>query len=241
MASPCHIPDGSQDEKSSGSGILEPFAIDRSTGKITVANPSLLKVGQTWKLRIRVTDAVGATSDATFTIRLVPGTLSALIIPSDKTKEGQLIEAVALPWFEMMAMIKNDADFVYSIPWRKWEEIIAGAYHRAGWDEVILTPASNDKGRDVIAVKKGVGAIRFLEQVKAYAPDHRVTAEEVRAFYGVLSSDQNATKGIITTTSEFAPGVEAEYQNMIPFRLELKPKDVLIPWLMSIYQAPTKP
>jgi len=47
-----------------------------------------------------------------------------------------------------------------------WEEIIAGAYKKAGFDEVTLTPRSGDLGRDVIAIKKGLGSVRVIDQVK---------------------------------------------------------------------------
>lgn len=162
--------------------------------------------------------------------------LRAVIIPGDKTKEGQLIQAVAIPWFEIMKLIEKEPDAIYKIDWRKWEELIAGAYTVAGFDEVILTPRSNDKGRDVIAVKNGVGSIRFFEQVKAYSPGHLVTADEVRSMIGVITGAGNVSKGIVTTTSSFAPGVEQdEYiKPFLPYRLELKPRDVLIPWLKSL-------
>ena len=54
----------------------------------------------------------------------------------------------------------------------KWEEMIAGAYSRAGFDEVILTPRSGDYGRDVIAIRKGIGCIKIIGSVKAYKPGH---------------------------------------------------------------------
>lgn len=76
--------------------------------------------------------------------------LQAVIVPGDKTFEGQLIEAVALPWFEIIDLIARSPDAIYGIDWRRWEEIIAGAYKQQGFD-VELTPRSNDKGRDVIA------------------------------------------------------------------------------------------
>lgn len=160
--------------------------------------------------------------------------LQAVIIPGDKTTEGCLIEAVAIPWFEIIRLMENDPAVIYNIHWRKWEEIIAGAYERAGFDEVILTPRSNDKGRDVIATKQGVGSIRIVDQVKAYGPHHVVTAEEVGAMFGVLATDFNTSKGVITTTSTFAPGVEKLFQPYLPHRIELRPKDVLIPWLAEL-------
>jgi restriction system protein len=108
------------------------------------------------------------------------------------------------------------------MPARLWEEIVAGAYKKAGFDEVILTPHSGDHGRDVIAVKKGLGSIRVIDQVKAYKPGHLVTANDVRALFGVLQGD-GASKGFVTTTSDFAPLIKEDPLLMpfMPSRLEL--------------------
>ncbi|MDR4485370.1 MAG: restriction endonuclease [Nitrospirales bacterium] len=97
--------------------------------------------------------------------------------------EGQLIKAVAWPWFEIIALLSRDPSLAYEIKDRKWEEIIAGAYQKAGFDEVTLTPRSGDLGRDIIAVKRGVGTVRIIDQVKAYGPNHLVTANDVRALW----------------------------------------------------------
>ena len=120
-------------------------------------------------------------------------------------------------------MLERDPSVMFKIDPRKLEELIAAAYHEAGFDEVILTPRSGDLGRDVIAVKHGWLSVRFIEQVKAYKPSHRVTAEEVRALLGVLSADPKATKGLVTTTSEFAPRIQDDplLSPFIPHRLEL--------------------
>jgi len=149
------------------------------------------------------------------------------------TPDGRLIRGVALPWYDIMRMLKQDPDSMYNIGFEKWEEIIAGAYVRAGFDEVILTPRSGDFGRDVIATIRGVGSIRIYDQVKAYSPGHLVTANDVRALLGVITGAQNVSKGVITTTSDFAPGVASDpfLAPHIPFRLELKPREPLLKWL----------
>jgi restriction system protein len=163
--------------------------------------------------------------------------LQAVVECSESTDDGQLIEAVAVPWFEIVRLITKMPEAVYEIPWRKWEEIIAGAYEREGY-RVILTPRSGDDGRDVIAERTGVGSIRIVDQVKAYGPRHLVTADEVRAMLGVLEADRNVSKGVITTTSEFAPEVShnGKLAAFMPYRLELKPRSVLLPWLQMIAQ-----
>jgi restriction system protein len=107
---------------------------------------------------------------------------------------------------------------------------------KAGFDEVILTPRSGDLGRDIIAIKRGFGSIKFIEQVKAYNPGHIVTADEVRALLGVLQAEQDASKAIFTTTSTFAPRIEADklIKPFIPTRLELIDKAKLLQRLEDI-------
>jgi restriction system protein len=118
----------------------------------------------------------------------------------------------------------KDPSRVYGIDPRKWEEIIAGAYEASRlYDEVTLTPRSGDRGRDVIAVKKGFGCVRLIESVKRFKPGTKVTAEQVQALLGVVLSDPQASKGIVSTTWEFAPKIKKNPQitQYIPHRLEL--------------------
>jgi len=62
--------------------------------------------------------------------------LQSVIVPGDKTAEGRLIEAVAIPWFDIIDLLRNDPNIAFQIPADKWEEIIAGAYHKSGFEEV---------------------------------------------------------------------------------------------------------
>lgn len=159
-----------------------------------------------------------------------------ILVTGDKTKEGQLIQAVAVPWFEIITEWKRDPEFIFRLKPRQLEELVAGAYQKAGCDEVILTPASGDRGRDVIVTVTypGIGVVRIVDQVKRYAKGHRVDADEVRALLGVLARDSNVSKGIVTTTSEFAPGITGELAAFIPTRLELKNGSQLQEWLLGL-------
>lgn len=161
---------------------------------------------------------------------------ASIITLGDKTKEGQLIQGVSVAWFEIIKQLEQDPNFLFQIGWRKLEEIIAGAYERAGWVEVILTPRSGDRRRDIIATKPGIGSVRIIDQVKAYARGHRVTADEVRSVLGVLTVDQNVSKGVITTSSEFAPGIfeDPGLKAFMPYRLELKDGSQLRRWLIEL-------
>jgi restriction system protein len=148
----------------------------------------------------------------------------AVIFPYQKTDEGRLIKAATFPLLSIIERIIKDPSLMYKIDPRKWEEIIAATYDKSGlFDKVTLTPRSWDFGRDVIAVKSGFGSVRLVESVKRYGPGNKTTAEEVQALLGVVLSDPQASKGIVSTTWEFAPKIEENpyIKQHIPHRLEL--------------------
>jgi restriction system protein len=148
----------------------------------------------------------------------------AVIIPYEKTFEGELIRAVTLPLLDIIQKIMEDPSRMYQIDPRKLEEIIAATYEQSGlFDEVTLTPRSGDRGKDLIVVKRGFGSVRFVESVKRYRPGHVVTAEEVDALIGVMNKQPQTSKGIISTTWEFAPKImdDPDIARLVPTRLEL--------------------
>lgn len=167
------------------------------------------------------------------TIVLPIGIVSVL----EKYSEGKLIQACAIPWLEIVREIERDANFLFRFvdhP-ENFEEFLAASYDRAGFT-VVLTPRSGDLGRDVIAnaTFPGVGAIRIYDQAKAYAPHRAVPANDVRAMLGVVGRDPNVSKGFISTSSRFAPGVIKEFAPQIPTRLELRDGPKLRAWLLEI-------
>jgi len=189
---------------------------------------------QTLQLSINI--ATESTSAPPPHIEPIPDLLiqATIVTFGDKTAEGQLVEGVAIPWLEIIRELERNPNFLQEVNWRTFEELIAGAYKREGWPEVVLTPRSGDKGRDVIATKPGVGALRIVDQVKAYKPGNRVPADDVRAVLGVLYRDSNVSKGVLTTTSTFAPGVEDEFKAFTPTRLELRTGETVVEWLKGL-------
>jgi restriction system protein len=148
--------------------------------------------------------------------------LQSAVIALTKADQGRLIQTVAASWFELIREMLRVPAVMYEIGPRKWEEIVAGVYVRAGFDEVILVAGPGDRGRDIIATKRGLGSVRVIDQVKAFRPGHLVTANDVRALMGVLHTD-GASKGFVTTTSGFAPKLLTDplIKPLIPSRLEL--------------------
>lgn len=152
--------------------------------------------------------------------------------------DGTIVTISAIPWMAIYRAIKADPNIIYEFSKhpRMFEEFLAAAYDKAGWDEVILTPRSNDGGRDVIAIKRGLCTIRILDQAKAYSPNHLVTHDDVRAMLGVLQLDSNSSKAIVTTTSDFQPTIRRnpDFQRFMPYRLELRNGNDLWLWIDDI-------
>jgi restriction system protein len=166
--------------------------------------------------------------------------VTAIIVPDKKIAEGTLIVGTTVAWARIAETLKGNWSKAFEIPPEKWEEIIAGAFERAGYDQVILTPRSGDFGRDVIAIKNGIGCIKIIGSVKAYAPGNLVKQDDVRALLGVLSGESDASKGIITTTSDFAPRIVSDpfIKRFLPTRLELLNGDKLQQWLSHLVEKP---
>jgi restriction system protein len=171
--------------------------------------------------------------------RLVTLTSTAILIPERRTDEGLLIKSVGAAWIEVASILGDDWSAAFQIDDRKWEEILAGALEKEGFN-VTLTPPRKDHGRDVIARKGGVGSMRMLGSMKAYAPDRVVGRDHVHEVLGVVETER-ATKGMIVTTSDFAPqlldapGLAAA----IPDRLELMNGVQLQGWLRRLTSSST--
>lgn len=164
-----------------------------------------------------------------------PFSLAAVVIPEKKVTEGTLIKATSIAWNALVEQLSDDWSLAYTIPPEKWEEIVAGAYVKAGF-EVILTPRSGDHGRDIIAVSKGVGCVKLLGSVKAHKPGHLVGYDDIRALMGVVAGERDASKGILTTTSDFPPNVHKDpiIAPFMPTRLELMNGEELRKWLTAL-------
>ena len=159
-----------------------------------------------------------------------------LIVPKRQTAEGTLLATIPDVWLAVARAVGRDWSQAYQIPADLWEQIVAGAFERAGYDEVTMTPRSGDFGRDVIAVKRGVGCVKVIGSVKAYAAHRRVPYDAVRALIGVLSVEKDASKGILATTSDFPPRIQQDrfIQPLLSTRLELMNGAKLREWLIEL-------
>jgi hypothetical protein len=132
-------------------------------------------------------------------------------------------------------LVDPDFRFEFCSHPEKLEHFLAAAHCIEGYDSVTVTPRSRDKGRDVIAEQD---TERLLHEAKAYNATRLVKAEQVRALYGVWNLDVDATKAVITTTSDFAPGVGAEFFRLMPDILQTVSGKQLVDNIESVSATP---
>jgi restriction system protein len=169
----------------------------------------------------------------------LPILVQAIVEVHSKSSEGALVQTIGPIWRKLLRLLAVNPEVLRELTPRQLEEVVAASYEEEGFEEVTLTPRSGDLGRDVIAVKRGFCTVRVIDQVKHFAPEHRVAANDVRALIGVLLSDERATKGVVTTTSRFAPGIATDpfIAKHVPFRLELVDGSQLVKRLTSYLGA----
>lgn len=88
----------------------------------------------------------------------------------------------------------------------------------------------------MIATKKGIGCVKIIGSVKAWAPGNLVPYDEVRAFIHVMNNERDVSKGIFTTTSDFPSKITEEptIAPYLPTRLELMNGERLKQWLVEL-------
>jgi restriction system protein len=162
--------------------------------------------------------------------------ISSLIIPERNVSNGILIRSTSDVWVEIVQRLGSDWSTAYQLTPEQWEELIAGAFKKAGYDDVTLTPRSGDHGRDFIAIKHGIGCVKIIGSVKAYKPGNLVSYDAIRALLGVMQGERDTSKGIITTTSDFPPkvGEDPYIRPFMPTRLELINGKDLQKWLADL-------
>ncbi len=168
-------------------------------------------------------------------VRLSPFTRSGLVdiagneIPDDAPARQQMVSHIATVSNEFLLKLHNDPKLLYDVSPRLFEEIVAELLHRLKYT-ITLTPSSKDGGKDIYAAKHDhLGTFLYVVECKKYAPDHPVGVGLVRQLNGVVQAEQ-ATAGILATTSFFTRGAK-EFQQNIAFQLSLKDYFGIQGWL----------
>lgn len=129
----------------------------------------------------------------------------------------------------LLAKLSDNPEEMRDLSPRKFEEIVADLLSQQGY-EIELTPASKDGGFDMYAAKKdGLGSFLYLVECKRYTPPNKVGVQVVRSLHGVVQQQQ-ANAGIVVTSSFFTKGA-SDFQETLPYQIQLRDYIALQKWL----------
>lgn len=132
-------------------------------------------------------------------------------------------------WNDIIVSLSRNPEHLYSLPPRKFEELVAELLIRDGMN-IHLTPASKDGGRDILAFSQTQAGLHlYLVECKRYSKKNPVDVSLVRALYGVVESER-ATAGLFVTTSYFTKGA-LSFRDAMKYRLSTKDFCDLVEWL----------
>lgn len=121
-------------------------------------------------------------------------------VMSDRDAEDALS---ALGLMNPRAAMNTQSKSLDNLSGIEFEEFITQLLKAMGF-RTQVTKASGDGGIDIVAIlDKPVTGGRYLFQCKRFAPDSLIGAPIIREFYGAVSADRKAIKGILITTSGF--------------------------------------
>jgi hypothetical protein len=135
---------------------------------------------------------------------------------------------------ELVRYLADHPEKMYELKPRLFEELVAELFRAKGY-EVELGPGRKDGGVDIRAfLRSDIGALLTLIQCKRYGPKHKINVDVVRQLHGVLNRD-NASAGIIVTTSTFTRDARSE-QQQLEHRIHLAEYADLTNWLRAYPQ-----
>jgi len=142
----------------------------------------------------------------------------ATVVFEDETQETLKESRIWVPDVEkeLLEYFRSHPEEMYSMPPRKFEELIAAVLKNQGL-EVELTPFIKDGGIDIIAVERKTGSVPrvMLVECKRYAKENRVGLGIVQRLLGVVFDVRNIGEhGLLVTTSTFTgPAVQCAEAN----------------------------
>lgn len=84
----------------------------------------------------------------------------------------------------------------------EFEQLVADVWEKKDW-ETRVTPQSNDRGIDVIAIKEDTFRQKILIQAKKYGENTTVGSPEVREYHSLRHQEDHVDAVVIVTTSTF--------------------------------------
>jgi restriction system protein len=154
---------------------------------------------------------------------------SLIYTPSQPVIESpKLIRAVS---DELIRLLANRPDLLYTVEPRKFEELIAELFYRNGF-HVELMKQTRDGGKDIIAIYNSMGILtKYVIECKRYSQSNKVSLGIVQRLLGVKISN-SANKAILATTSTFTKDA-IEFRSNHIWDLELRDYGDIVGWLKN--------
>lgn len=142
-----------------------------------------------------------------------------IVIP-EKEQRRSIIQVTDEVTRKLIEYFSRHPEELKNMNRRKFEELVAELFKGFGYD-VELTKQTRDGGRDIIALKSGEVAVKYLIECKRPEPGNYVSIAPVRELYGV-KIHEGATKAILATTAHFSPDALRFFDT---HKWELEPRD----------------
>ena len=131
---------------------------------------------------------------------------------------------------DLISRLKACPHDVRNVPPRRFEALVAELLRDIGC-EVQLTPFSRDGGRDILAaLATPLGRILALVECKRYAAHRKIGTDIVERFLWTIERKDEASLGIIVTTSFFSRGAKL-LEERFRWKLKLRDYDHLQDWI----------
>lgn len=171
----------------------------------------------------------GATPDATMAAQLYLDIKNNLRSPFKKVGKGKFtlkVNEESAASSELIVAKQNNIvrkelrKLLHAMDPYKFELLMGELLQQLGYENVIVTKQSGDKGIDVVAdlTLKGITDVKTIVQVKRYKESDKISGDTVTQLRGSAQVDQ---RGLIITLSDFTKGAkeEARAPNKMPVLL----------------------
>ncbi len=192
-------------------------------------------------------DTIGDTPDATMAAQIYVDIKKDKLSPFVKTGKGlftlkstpNVLNSPLLIIEKQNELTKQKLkELLHSMDPFQFEYLVADLLQKIGYENVVVTKRSGDKGIDVVAnlTVGGITSVKTVIQAKRYATSNKINGAVVTQLRGSAEVDQ---RGLIITTSDFTKdGIdEAQAPNKMPVSLVNGEKLIQ---LLSKYQVGVK-
>ncbi len=134
---------------------------------------------------------------------------------------------------EAYSYLQKHPNTLHELSSYRFEQLVADILKHKGY-EVQLTPRTRDQGRDVLAIlPTPIGDMLTIVECKRWSPDRKIDIDVVRSLMFTVDRYDNASCGLIATTSFFGAGVRAMARDL-QYRLKLADLHRIQEWVGDI-------